>query len=191
MARPRASAPVWSSPSLACSFSSADAVWKLKEREAGSSCVRVAYPRATRLALSSATSWFALPLRQRPVCRRRPAQQQHRVVVHPIENIAAVDRVAARCQLGVYPAGAVDHGVRRAVRSCPIGQRPVLGDHVRELPPFHRRGVRVRLLRGRGRLLRTGHENEAAGDSYSHQDRRSGQQPPLPHHWRVTPSRPE
>ncbi len=60
-----------------------------------------------------------IALRQRPVCRDRAAQKQHRVAVHAIDNGAALDLVARTGQLGVRPAGAVDHGVRRSRRIAP------------------------------------------------------------------------
>src|SRR5207253_2265131 len=71
---------------------------------------------------------------------------------------------------------------RRTIRSRPIGQDPILGDHVREPPPFHRLGVRPRPLRGRGRSLRTIGGDHAAGGAYGDQDRRSSQHPFLSHH---------
>ena len=63
-----------------------------------------------------------------------------------------------------------------------VGQGPIHGDHGRELHHFHLRGVRRRLLCGRGRLLRSGHDDHAGGGDDGNQDGRSGQHPRLPHH---------
>ena len=84
-------------------------------------------------------------------------QQHHRAVVHPVEHVTLGDHLAERGQLGVCPAGLVDHRVRRAIRSRPIGQRPGLGDHRRERPLLHLRSVHRRLLCGRGCWLGAGH----------------------------------
>ena len=116
---------------------------------------------------------------QRAVGRDRAAQQQHRPVVHPIQHAAAADLVSHLGQLGVRPAGVVDRGERRAVRPRPVGQGPVLGDRGRQLALLHRRGVRRRRLRGRGRLLVTGQHDHPADDGDGDHDGRAGQHPAL------------
>ena len=59
------------------------------------------------------------PGRQGPIGGCRAVQQHHRAVVHPVEHLTLGDHLAERGQLGVGPAGLVDHRVRRAVRLPP------------------------------------------------------------------------
>ena len=126
--------PVRSSPSLDCSFSSATAVPEPKWSEDGSSCARVAYPRCDQVGVELGDVAPASPSDSDRYAGVEPHSSSTGSVVHPIEHVAAVDLVAVIGQLGVDAAGPVDHGVRRAVRSRPIGQGPVQGDHVREPP---------------------------------------------------------
>ena len=55
------------------------------------------------------------PGRQGPIGGCRAVQQHHRAVVHPVEHLTLRDDLAEGGQLGVCPAGLVDHRVRRAV----------------------------------------------------------------------------
>ena len=124
---------------------------------------------------------------QAPVGGDRATQQQHRVLVDPIEHVAARDLVTVTGQLGVDPARLVHDGVCRAVRSGPKGQRPVGGNHVRERPPFNLRRVRRRLRHGRGRVLGAGHREHPAGRGCGGEDDHCGQRPSPPSH-RATPA---
>ena len=100
---------------------------------------RVGDAERAQIAIELANVLALLAPVQRAVGRDRAAQQHHGLVVHPVEHVATADLFAVLRQLRVHAAGLVDHRVRRAVRACPVGQGPGLGDHRREVPPLHLR----------------------------------------------------
>ena len=153
---PRVSVPFWVTPRAACSFITAVVVAGPKEADVRAELSSGGIAERDQIRVELGHVGAARPGRQGPIGGCRAMQQHHRAVVDPVEHVTLRDHLAGRGQLGVCPAGLVDHGVRRAVRSRPIGQGPRLGDHRRERPLLHLRGVHRQLLCGRGRLLGAG-----------------------------------
>ena len=184
---PRASVPFRVTPRAAWSFSTAAVVAGPNDGGLRTELSPGGIAERDQIRVELGHVGAGRPSRQGPIGRSRAVQQHHRAVVHPVEHLTLRDHLRRPRAARVCPAGLVDHGVRRAVRARPIGQDPALGDHRRERPPLHLRGVRRRLRCGPGLLLRAGHDEQAAGDDHGSQDARCGQHPRLPPH-RVTPA---